>query len=210
VSSQEAPRGRPLKISGIASFTELIVDQLLPAASSVACRETSALSYLRYLLLKPRASQNLSMRSWRTVALALGMIAASSLVHAKQLAIVIDTANTTTSLSAADLIKIVNLKTRNWPGGKPVTIIMRDPSAADMQLVLRRVLNMTPEQARTFIQAHKGAIVIADSDDAVLRFVSINRGAIGIVDLYSLTKGVNVVKIDGKLPVEQGYLLRGN
>jgi ABC-type phosphate transport system substrate-binding protein len=150
------------------------------------------------------------MRGWRTVALALGMIAVSSLVQAKQLAIVIDTANTTTNLSAADLSKIVNLKIHNWPDGKPVTIIMRDPSAADMQLVLRRVLNMTPEQARTFIQSHKGAIVIADSDDAVLRFVSSNRGAIGIVDLYSLTKDVNVVKIDGKLPVEQGYLLRGN
>ena len=69
---------------------------------------------------------------------------------------------------------------------------------------------MTSEQARTFIQAHKGAIVIADSDDAVLRSVSSIRGAIGVVDLYSLTKDVNVVKIDGKLPVEQGYLLRGD
>jgi hypothetical protein len=52
--------------------------------------------------------------------------------------------------------------------------------------------------------------VLADSDDAVLHFVSSNRGAIGIVDLYSLTKDVKVIKIDGKLPVEQGYLLRGN
>jgi len=87
---------------------------------------------------------------------------------------------------------------------------MRDPGAPDMQLVLHRVLNMTSEQARTFVQAHKGAIMVADSDDAVLRFVSSNPGAIGIVDLYSLTKDVNVLKIDGKLPVEQGYLLRGN
>jgi len=138
------------------------------------------------------------------------IIAVSSLVHAKQLAIVIHTANTNTNLSAADLSKIINLKTHNWPDGKPVTIIMRDPSAADMQLVLRRVLNMTPDQVRTFIQIHKGAIVIAESDDAVLRFVSSTRGAIGIVDVYSLTKDVTVVKIDGKLPVEQGYLLRGN
>jgi hypothetical protein len=40
--------------------------------------------------------------------------------------------------------------------------------------------------------------------------VSSNRGAIGVIDLYSLTKDVNVLKIDSKLPVEQGYLLRGN
>jgi len=69
---------------------------------------------------------------------------------------------------------------------------------------------MTPEQAHAFVVAHHGAIIVADSDDAVLRFVSSSHGALGIVDLYSLTQDVNVLKIDGKLPVEQGYLLRGN
>lgn len=166
--------------------------------------------YVGYLYLELPAGQNPTMRTWRTLALVFWVLAASSLVLAKELAIVTATANTTKDLTAADLTKIINLKTHNWPDGKPVTVIMRDPSAADMQLVLRRVLNMTLEQARAFIQAHKGSIVIADSDDAVLRFVSGNRGAVGIVDLYSLTKDVNVVKIDGKLPVEQGYLLRGN
>jgi len=86
---------------------------------------------------------------------------------------------------------------------------MRNPSATEMQLVLRKLLNMTPEQASAFVETHKGAVVIADSDDAVIRFVASNRGAIGVVDLYSLTKDVRVVKVDGKLPVEQGYLLRG-
>ena len=138
------------------------------------------------------------------------MLAISSLANGKQLAIVTDTANSTTNVSVVDLIKLLNLKTHNWPDGKPVTIIMRDPAASDMQLLLHRVLNMTVEQARAFAQSHNGAIMLAGSDDAVLRYVSRNPGAIGIVDLYSLTKNVNVLKIDGKLPVEQGYLLRGN
>jgi len=136
--------------------------------------------------------------------------AASCFVQAKQLALVTDTSNTTTNLTTAAVVKIFNAQTRNWPDGKSITVVLRDPSSADMQAVLRKVFNMTPEQAHAFIQAHKGTIIVADSDDAVLRFVSINRGAIGVVDLYSLTKGVNVLKIDGKLPVEQGYLLRGN
>jgi hypothetical protein len=78
------------------------------------------------------------------------------------------------------------------------------------RLVLRKVLNMTAEQAHAFVLAHRDAIMVEDSDDAVLRFVSTSPGAIGVVDLYSLTQDVNVMKIDGKLPVEQGYLLRGN
>ena len=102
-------------------------------------------------------------------------------VQAKQFAIVADKTNATSNLTAAELVKI-----------------------------LRKLLNMTPEQAHVFVLAHRGAIIVADSDDAVLRFVSSSRGALGIVDLYSLTQDVNVLKIDGKLPVEQGYLLRGN
>ena len=130
--------------------------------------------------------------------------------QAKQLALVSDTKNTTVNMSTADLVKIFNGHSHTWPDGKSIKIVMRDPSSADMQLVLRKLFNMTPDQAHAFIQAHRDAIVIADSDDAVLRFVSSSPGAIGVVDLYSLTKDVNVVKIDGKLPVEQGYLLRGN
>ena len=136
-------------------------------------------------------------------------LAFSSLLQAKQLAVVTDNENPTANVSAADLQKIFNLRTHSWADGKAVMVVMRDPSATEMQLVLRKLLNMTPEQASSFVQAHKGSVVVADTDEAVIRFVSSNRGAIGVVDLYSLTKDVRVVKVDGKLPVEQGYLLRG-
>jgi ABC-type phosphate transport system substrate-binding protein len=150
------------------------------------------------------------MRQLRTVLLIASVMALPALLEAKQLAVVTDTANATTNLSAAELIKIFNARTRTWADGKPIIIVVRDPASSEMDLVLRKVFNMGPAQARAFIQAHKLNIVVAESDDAVLRFVATNRGAIGIVDLYSLTKDVNVMKIDGKLPVEQGYLLRGN
>jgi ABC-type phosphate transport system substrate-binding protein len=147
----------------------------------------------------------------RRILLLLVLVASlSCAVQAKQFAIVADKSNTTSNLTAAELVKIFNARKGSWPDGKPITVVMRDPSSADMQLVLRKLLNMTPEQARAFIQAHRDVIMVAESDDAVLRFVSTSRGAIGVVDLYSLTQDVNVLKIDGKLPVEQGYLLRGN
>jgi len=149
------------------------------------------------------------MRVWRLLVL-MWLAAVPGIVQAKQLAIVTDTANTTTDLTASDLVKIFNAHTRSWPDGRPITIVLRDPSSAGMQLVVRKLFGMSQEQAQAFIQAHKGAIIIADSDDAVIHFVSSTRGAVGVVDLYSLTKDVNVLKIDGKLPVEQGYLLRGN
>lgn len=135
---------------------------------------------------------------------------ASSLAEAKQLAVVTDKANTTTNVTAGDLAKIFTAHLHAWPDGKSIMVVMKDPSTADMQLVVRKLFNMTPDEAHTFVEEHRGAIIVADSDAAVIRFVSGNRGAIGVVDLFSLTKDVNVLKVDGKLPVEQGYLLRGN
>jgi ABC-type phosphate transport system substrate-binding protein len=137
-------------------------------------------------------------------------VAICSFASAKQLVLVADKDSTTTNIKSADLANIFTAHTRTWQDGKTIKIVMRDPSSEDAQLVLRRILNMTTEQARSFIQAHPGVIVVADSDDAILHFVSNNRGAIGVIDLYSLTKDVNVVKIDGKLPLEPGYLLKGN
>jgi ABC-type phosphate transport system substrate-binding protein len=153
--------------------------------------------------------QNIVTKS-RIISLLAWIVLFSALAEAKQLAIVADKENSTGNVKTADLANILSGKTKNWADGKPVRIILRDPFSRDMELVFRRVLNMTPDQVHALMQARPGLIVIADSDDAVLRFVSATRGAIGIVDLYSLTKDVNVVKIDGKLPFDVGYLLKGN
>jgi hypothetical protein len=147
---------------------------------------------------------------WRQLLIVMWLVGACCLVQAKQLAVVADVANPATDLTTAELVKIFNVRTQSWPDGRPIKLVLRDPSCADMQLVLRKLLAMTPEQAQTFVQAHRRSIVIADSDDAVLKFVATNRGWVGIVDLFSLTKDVKVLKIEGKLPVEQGYVLRGN
>jgi ABC-type phosphate transport system substrate-binding protein len=133
----------------------------------------------------------------------------SCLGEAKQWALVAEKSNPTVNLSAAELTQIFLIKTRTWPDGTPVIVAVRDMSSADMQVVVRRVFHMTAIEARTFVETHHSDIMVADSDEAVIRFVSSTRGAIGLIDLYSLTKDIKVIKVDGKLPVEPGYLLRG-
>src|SRR5437660_6340285 len=84
----------------------------------------------------------------------------------KQLAVIADTANPTTNLTTAELVKIVNARTQTWPDGRAIKLIVRDPSCADMQLVVHRLLAMTPEKAHAFVQAHRGAIVLAGCEEA--------------------------------------------
>jgi hypothetical protein len=54
------------------------------------------------------------------------------------------------------------------------------------------------------------AIVVVDSDEALINQVEGTPGAVGLVDVYSITGGVKVLKLAGKLPLEPGYALHGN
>jgi ABC-type phosphate transport system substrate-binding protein len=64
--------------------------------------------------------------------------------------------------------------------------------------------------ATTANQGHSTpAFVFADSDEVVLKMVASTAGAIGFTDVYTINSSVNVAKIDGKMPLEPGYLLHG-
>lgn len=110
-------------------------------------------------------------------------------------------------MSAVDLTKIFQINTRKWPDGKNITLVLRDSSSPETQEALQRLNKMTQADVRTFLESHKGAFISVDSDEAVLKIVESTPGAVGLVDVYSITSRVNVVKVDGKLPLEQGYLL---
>ncbi len=49
-----------------------------------------------------------------------------------------------------------------------------------------------------------------NSPEAVVQRVESTPGAVGIVDVYSITSGVTVLKVAGKLPLQPGYALHGN
>jgi ABC-type phosphate transport system substrate-binding protein len=140
--------------------------------------------------------------------LCLGFLAVRG--EAKQFAVVVDKANTVATLSAADLAKIFKGDNRKWPDGKIITVVMRDVSEPEMQTVLQKVCNMQPGDYRSLMAAHRLVFVTVSSEEALLKAVESTPGAVGLLDVYSITSHVNVLKIDGKLPLDQGYLLKGN
>jgi ABC-type phosphate transport system substrate-binding protein len=71
---------------------------------------------------------------------------------------------------------------------------------------LERLNKMTADELKALIAAHKDSIVMADSDADVLKIVQTTPGAIGLVDVRSVDNTINVVRVDGKLPMESGYL----
>ena len=113
-------------------------------------------------------------------------------------------------------MKVARGQISRWPDGKPVTFVIRDPATPEMKIVLERIYELPADGVNGVIVAanhgrtNRPAIVVVASDEALLRKVETTPGALGLVDVYSITGGVAVVKIAGKLPLEPGYLLHGN
>jgi hypothetical protein len=141
---------------------------------------------------------------------------AASTAAARDMALVSNKSNSVTMMTLPDLVKICKGQTNRWPDGKPVTFIMRNPAAPEMKLVLEKIYGLPKEDVTALIatanhgRTNHPAIVVVDSDDALVQRVESTTGAVGLVDVYSITGGVKVVKIAGKLPLEPGYPLHGN
>jgi ABC-type phosphate transport system substrate-binding protein len=140
----------------------------------------------------------------------------ASLAGARDIALVSNKSNAVGALTVTDLVRLCKAQTTHWPDGKPVTFVMRSPSAPEMKIILEKVYGMSENELNSLIvtsnhgrPAHP-AILVATSDDELLNKVASTPGAIGVVDVYSINSSVAVVKIGGKLPLEPGYLLHGN
>src|SRR5215469_15529456 len=139
-----------------------------------------------------------------------------SLAAARDLALVSNKANSLAVISIPDLVKVCKAQTNRWPDGKPVTLIMRAPSAPEMRMFLEKVYELSEAQVKDLIstanhgRANHPAIMIVESDEELVSKVASIPGAVGIVDVYAINSNVSVVKLAGKLPLEPGYLLHGN
>jgi hypothetical protein len=156
------------------------------------------------------------LRHCRLLRASVFMILSASLASARDLALVSNKSNTVSAITVADLVKVCKAQNSHWPDGKPVTFVMRPPSAPEMKLVLEKVYGMSENEVSSLIMAsnhgrsNHPAIVIATSDEDLVNKVASIPGAVGVVDVYSINSSVSVVKIAGKLPLEPGYLLHGN
>jgi len=152
----------------------------------------------------------------RIITIAFVLAAVTSLASARDLAIVSNKGNAVSAITLPDLVKVCKAQTNRWPDGKPVTLIMRAPSAPEMKVMLEKVFELPEAQVKDLIvtanhgRANHPAIVVVDSDEELVNKVASIPGAVGVVDVYSINSSVSVVKVAGKLPLEPGYLLHGN
>lgn len=161
----------------------------------------------------------MTMVSWRNlprIALfllsLLGMLAVPTLPAIKKLAVVVSAGSKVADVPLADLAKMCKGAQKAWPDGRTFTLVIKDPDAPDMRIALQRLFGTSGSDLKATIaklNESRQVVKIVDSDEDLLRTVEATPGAVGILDVYSINSAVKVLRVDGKLPFDVGYALKG-
>ena len=147
-------------------------------------------------------------------AVLLALAALTGAAAAGDVAIIVSRDNPTEALTMADLSHIFRMDQQHWRSGGRIDVVLQMSGSEKDAIVTTRVLGLQPKDLQAFWigKVFRGEIPAAPrslaSDGSVKQYVAGNNHAIGYVDSLLLDDTVTAVKIDGKLPGEQGYPLR--
>jgi hypothetical protein len=158
----------------------------------------------------------------RVLQLIAALLLAPTLVCAAEptatFAAVVHPSNPARDLHLRDLTSLFEGANRQWPNRSGVVLVERDAGSAPFRYLMGRLLNTTPGEYKRSLQniEYRGetpvSIKILNSDAAACQFVFNVPSAVAIVETGSLALpacgGVLVLRIDGKLPGEEGYRLK--
>jgi len=131
----------------------------------------------------------------------------------KNMAVVVSAGSKLSDVSLADLAKLCKGTQKAWPDGKSFTLVIKDPESPELRVAMQKLFGESGGDAKAAMakvnESHQN-VKIVGSDEDVLRTVEATPGAAGILDVYAINSGVKVLRIDGKLPFDAGYVFKGN
>jgi hypothetical protein len=131
----------------------------------------------------------------------------------KNIAVVMSAGSRLQDVQLSELMKLCKGTQKTWVDGKSFTLVMTDPGAPEMHPAIQKLFGMAPSDLKAALaklNETRTLIRIVDNDADLLRTVEETPGAVGIVDVYSINSSVKVLRVDGKLPFDVGYALKGN
>jgi ABC-type phosphate transport system substrate-binding protein len=141
------------------------------------------------------------------------LLAGTAYPGIKNMAVVVSAGSKLADVPLADLTKLCKGVQKAWPDGKSFTLVIKDPESPDMRVAVQKLFGAASGEAKTVIakvNESRLTVKIVDSDEDLLRTVEATPGAVGILDVHSINSSVKVLRVDGKLPFDLGYALKGN
>ena len=131
----------------------------------------------------------------------------------RNMAVVVSAGSKLTDVPLADLTKMCKGVQKTWSDGKPFTLVMKDPESPEMRTAVVKLFGATGGDIKGAIaklNETRLVVKIVDNDEELLRTVGATPGAMGILDVYAINSSVKVLRVDGKLPFDLGYVFKGN
>ena len=117
-------------------------------------------------------------------------------------------------VSLEELSKIFAQERQYWVIGKKIYLVLQEAGSPEKQVVLKKIYRKAnDDELKKFWlgKIFRGEIATfpktLSSNEAVKRFVSQAVNAIGFIDSAFVDDSIKVLRIDGKLPGERGYVL---
>ena len=151
---------------------------------------------------------------WLGVALVAtlgGLLAFPSFSAVKNLAVIVSAGSKLQDVPLAELVKLCKGAQKSWPDGRSFTLILKDPASPDMHVAVEKLFGAGDVKAVIAkVNESRQVVKIVQSDEELLRVVGATPGAAGILDVYAINSSVKVLRVDGKLPFDAGYVFKGN
>jgi phosphate transport system substrate-binding protein len=150
--------------------------------------------------------------AWMTLASASA--AAQETVASSAIAIVVHKDTDVDNLSLHELRSIFLANQQFWSNRKRIILLVRAPKSEERDFVLNTIYQMDEAQFRQYwiakmfrAEVPRGPKIVF-STDMTLELVVAIPGSISFINASQVTDDVKVVRVDGKLPTEDGYPLQ--
>jgi len=130
------------------------------------------------------------------------------------LAVVVNTKNTTTAISSSELGLILRGERQFWGSKAPVQLILLPPGTREFDEPIEQLLKMKPHEFREYWKAKvfrgetRSEPTYVPSSGMAAQFSRDAAGAVTLLAARDLPADAKVLKVDGKYPGDPGYPLR--
>jgi ABC-type phosphate transport system substrate-binding protein len=150
---------------------------------------------------------------WGALFCVAALLAGNAAPGIKNMAVVASAGSKLQDVPLAELAKLCKGTQKTWADGRSFTLVMKDPESPDLHVAVQKLFGVAASEVKNSIarlNETRTVVRIVEGDDDLLRTVEATPGAVGILDVYAINSSVKVLRVDGKLPFDVGYALKGN
>jgi ABC-type phosphate transport system substrate-binding protein len=141
------------------------------------------------------------------------LFAGTGPVYGGEIAIIVNKENAIEDISFRELAMILKMEKKFWDDGSQIYLVTRGSRSPEKEAVLKAVYKMDEQELKKFwlTKIYQGAVPsfpkVVTSNQSLKAFVRQVPNAVGYIDAAYADGSVKVLKVDGKLPGENGYKL---